>query len=164
MKILIKSRAAVEKMALTPFAEHTALISIGDANWCFAELKHKPEFLLQIAFDDVDSDVIVDELGRKPFEEERQKHEIKYKMFSDEQADLVASFYHSHKDSISTLICQCEHGQSRSAAVAAAILEYRSRKGIMVFMHEKYFPNKMVFRKVLHALKNTNDDTLACKC
>lgn len=154
MKILIKSRTAVEKMALTPFEEHTALISITDVNWSFAELKHKPEFLLQLAFDDVDNDVIVDEFGRKPTDGERQKIEIKYKMFSDAQAEQIASFYHSHKDSIETLICQCEHGQSRSAAVAAAMLEYRRRKGIAVFADDRYYPNKVIFRKTFHALRN----------
>lgn len=52
------------------------------------------------------------------------------------------------------MICQCEHGQSRSAAVAAAIMEFRSRRGITVFAHDSYYPNKVVFRKVLEALKN----------
>ena len=59
-----------------------------------------------------------------------------------------------HKDEINTLICQCEHGQSRSAAVAAAILEFRSRRGIDVFSNDNYFPNKVVYRRVLAALKD----------
>ena len=154
MKILIRSRKDIEQMAKQSFPEHTALISITDHDWSFAELVHKPEFLLQIAFDDVDNDVIADELGRKPTEEERQKLEAKYKMFSDDQAKQVASFYHAHKDAIEVLICQCEHGQSRSAGVAAAIMEYRSRKGITVFASDRYYPNKVVFRKVHLALKS----------
>lgn len=75
-------------------------------------------------------------------------------MVSNEQADLIATFYLNNADKITTLICQCEHGQSRSAAVAAAILEVRSRKGIQIFADDRYFPNKVVFRKVLSALKN----------
>ena len=77
--------------------------------------------------------------------------EIKYNMLSEEQANKIASFYKTNKDNISTLICQCEHGQSRSAAVAAAILEVRSRRGIQTFADDRYFPNKVVFRKVLGA-------------
>ena len=154
MKILTRSRKDIEEIARKPFPEHTALISITDHDWSFAELVHKPEFLLQIAFDDTDNDAIVDELGRKPTEEERQKLEAKYKMFSDDQAKQVASFYHAHKDAIEVLICQCEHGQSRSAAVAAAIMEYRSRKGITVFASDRYYPNKVVYRKTLAALEN----------
>ena len=154
MKILIKSRAEIETMSRTQFPTHTALISITDVGLDFAELVHKPEFLLQIAFDDVDNDIFIDELGRKLNEGERQNLEEKYKMLTDSQALQIASFYYDHKDTISTLICQCEHGQSRSAAVAAAILEFRSKRGISVFSHDSYYPNKVVFRKVLSALKD----------
>ena len=154
MKILIKSRTEIEAMSQTQFPTHTALISITDAGLDFAELVHKPEFLLRVAFDDVDNDIFIDELGRKPNDDERQTLEEKYKMITDSQASQIASFYYDHKDEITTLICQCEHGQSRSAAVAAAILEFRSRRGISVFSHDNYYPNKVVFRKVLSALKD----------
>lgn len=154
MKILIKSRNDTEKMSKSEFGKGTALISITDAGSDFAVLIHKPDYLLQIAFDDVDNDIFIDELGRTPSVEERQELESKYKMLSDEQALQIASFYTDNKDSIATLICQCEHGQSRSAAVAAAIMEFRSRRGIMVFAHDNYYPNKVVFRKVLDALKD----------
>ena len=153
MKILIKSRSEIEAMAQTSFSPSTALISISDVGHDFAKLSNKPEFLLQIAFDDVDNDIVVDELGRKATEEERQTIEAKYHMITNDQAMEIASFYHANKDSISTLICQCEHGQSRSAAVAAAILEFRNRRGIAVFAHDNYYPNKVVFRRVLEALK-----------
>ena len=43
---------------------------------------------------------------------------------------------------------------SGSAAVAAAIREFNSRRGIEIFADDRYFPNKVVFRKVLRALKN----------
>ena len=65
----------------------------------------------------------------------------------------MADFYFSVCDKADCLICQCEHGQSRSAAIAAAILEFRSRKGIEVFSDDRYYPNKVVFRKVLKALR-----------
>ena len=157
MRILIKNRHQIEEMSKVGFDKHTALISITDVGVCFAELQHEPEFLLQIAFDDVDNDVFLDELDRKPTNEERLTLERKYKMLSDEQALQIASFYFDNKDSISTLICQCEHGQSRSAAVAAAILEFRSKKGINVFASDNYFPNKVVFRCVLNALRKESD-------
>lgn len=155
MKILIKSRADIEAMSQAQFPAHTALISITDAGLDFAELIQKPEFLLRIAFDDVDNDIFIDELGRKPNDEERQHLEEKYKMLTDSQAVQIATFYLEHKDVISTLICQCEHGQSRSAAVAAAIMEFRNRRGISIFAHEKYYPNKVVFRKILEALNTS---------
>ena len=154
MKILIKSRTEIEAMSQTHFPAHTALISITDADCVFATLANQPEYLLQVAFDDIDNDVFVDVLGRKPSEEERLALETKYNMLTDAQALQIASFYFDHKDAMSTLICQCEHGQSRSAAVAAAILEFRCRRGIAIFSHDNYYPNKVVFRKVLEALKD----------
>ena len=53
MKIEIKSRKEIERTALTPFPDNTALISISDFDCPFASLKNKPDFLLQSAFDDV---------------------------------------------------------------------------------------------------------------
>jgi predicted protein tyrosine phosphatase len=156
MQISIRNRAQVEQLSQKGFAEHAAIISITDANWTFAELKHKPEFLLQIAFDDVDDDIFLDVFGGTPTDEERAKIESKYKMFTDTQANQIAEFYLSIKDKAEVLICQCEHGQSRSAAVAAAIMEYRSKSGIDIFAADGYYPNKRVFRKVLKALTDFN--------
>jgi predicted protein tyrosine phosphatase len=76
-------------------------------------------------------------------------------MLSDQQAKQIAEFYAEVHDKVDTIICQCEHGQSRSAAVAAAILEYENGSGIEVFAHDNYYPNKAVFNKVLQALKAT---------
>ena len=114
----------------------------------------EPDFLLRLAFDDVDNDVFADEPIEELTDEEKLEVEKKYNMFSDEQASEIASFYKNNKDNISTLICQCEHGQSRSAAVVAAILEFRSRRGIQIFADDNYYPNKVVFRKVIEALKD----------
>lgn len=71
----------------------------------------------------------------------------------DAAAEQIAVFYHGLPADTDILICQCEFGQSRSAAVAAAIMEYKAKKGIEVFSNDKYYPNKLVFRKVLNALK-----------
>ena len=155
MKILIRSRKAIEKMSKSPFPTGTALISITDANDSPVNLENQPDFLLRLAFDDVDNDVFADEPIEELTEEERLEVEKEYNMFSDDQANKIAIFYDNNKENISTLICQCEHGQSRSAAVAAAILEFRSRRGIQIFADDRYFPNKVVFRKVLKAIQST---------
>ena len=153
MKILIKSRADIERMAKNGFHENTALISITDRGLEFARLENQPDFLLQVAFDDVDNDSLVDSFNHIPTGEALKELEKQYGMMTDEQAIQIAEFYHSCKDKVNTLICQCEHGQSRSAAVAAAVMEFRSRKGVLIFSHDKYYPNKVVFRKVFEALK-----------
>ena len=137
---LIMSREEIEKDALKPFPPHTAVISITDADWDFAELKNKPEWLLQLNFDDVDNDVFKDEP-----ETAQEVLVEKYHMFNDAMARLVADFYFLIRGKAKMLICQCEHGQSRSAAIAAAINEYRSGSGIEIFADDDYYPNKRVF-------------------
>ena len=153
MKISILSREKIEKFSKNAFPNNTAVISISDHDVEFAELKNKPDFLLQLGFDDVDNDVFIDEIGRIPEGEERREIEEKYHMFTDTLAKEIADFYKSVADKAELIICQCEHGQSRSAAVAAAIWEFRSKRGIDIFANDNYYPNKMVFRKVLEQLK-----------
>ena len=151
-EVLIMSRENIEGLAKMPFSKKTAVISITDADYFFAELKHQPAELLQVAFDDVDNDVFEDELGRAPTEEERVRIEKKYNMLSDEQAKEIADFCLRVLNDVEVIICHCEHGQSRSAAVAAAIIEYTTHNGIKIFADDNYFPNKVVFRKVYAAL------------
>ena len=151
---MITDRKNIEKMSSNMFSDSTALISINDFDDMCAELTHQPKFLFRVAFDDVDNDVIEDEGGRHVTEDEIRIIEEKYHMFSDAMAKEISAFYFSVCDKIDCLICQCEHGKSRSAAVAAAILEFRNKKGIKFFASDRYYPNKVVFRKMLMALKN----------
>lgn len=51
------------------------------------------------------------------------------------------------------IICQCEYGQSRSAGCAAAIKEYFDKSGIEIFADYRYYPNQLIFNKLLDALK-----------
>lgn len=148
MQIHILSRKAIENLAKTPFAPDTAVISITDFGTEYAQLENEPKYLLQLVFDDVDNDVFLDH--------PRLKHETverKYHMYTTLHARAVARFYAQIKDTAKVLICQCEHGQSRSAAIAAAIMEHRDKNGIEVFVDDNLWPNKMVFKKTLEELK-----------
>ena len=73
-------------------------------------------------------------------------------MLTDGQAKEIADFYKYISDYVEIIICQCEHGQSRSAAIACAIMEYRNKNGIEIFASYNYYPNKTVFKKVLNQL------------
>ena len=152
MKIRILSREGIEKLAQKRFPVKTAVISITDHSYDPVELEYQPDYLLQLSFDDVDADIFTDELGKDYTPEDRLFVENKYHMLSDEQAQQIAEFYHSVREHAEVLICQCEHGQSRSAAIAAAILEYKSHSGIKVFADDRYYPNKFIFKKVLKAI------------
>ena len=154
MNAKIMSRDAIEMFCEHPFVERIALMSITDYGYDFAELKNKPQHLLQLAFDDVDGDVFIDELGENPLEEDKLKIEHKYHMFSDEQAKQIVEFVNGVWDKVDVIICQCEHGQSRSAAVAAAIMQYKYQNGIDIFADDNYYPNKLVYRTVFNSLNN----------
>jgi predicted protein tyrosine phosphatase len=153
MKIEILNRPDIEELAKRPFKEKTALISITDYDDEYAELQYKPEYLLQIKFDDVDNDIFLDLQGKTLPEEKHKDIAIKYHIITDEQAKEIANFVMNIKDKAEFIICQCEHGQSRSAAVAAAITEYLYNDGIKIFSSDDYFPNKVVYRKVYEYLK-----------
>ena len=152
VKILIKNRSEIEEMAQKPFPPHTMLISITDHGYPFADLRNQPSRLLQLEFDDVDGDVFLDELGHTPDKEKRKVIESKYHMFSDEQAFEIGKLFFEIRDEVELIICQCEHGQSRSAAIAAAIMEYTSRSAIRIFASDNYYPNKYIFRKMYRTL------------
>lgn len=153
MDIKIQSRTDIEEMARKPFDKRTALISITDFGYDFAELKHKPRHLLRLAFDDVDNDIFEDELSATPTDEERVSIEKRYHMFTDDLAKQIAEFYYKTCNDVEVFICQCEHGQSRSAAVASAILEHLNGNGIDIFANDHYYPNKVVYRKTLQQLR-----------
>ena len=70
------------------------------------------------------------------------------------EADRLADFILKAKRDGLDFICQCEYGESRSVGCAAAILEYFYRGGISIFADYRYYPNKMVYHKVLESLEN----------
>ena len=153
MKIGIFNRPDIEELAQSPFKEKTALISMTDYDDENAELENNPEYLLRLKFDDVDNDIFLDMQGNVIPKEKHESIAKKYHIITDEQAKEIADFIMEIKDKADFLICQCEHGQSRSAAVAAAVTEYLNRDGIKIFSDDDYFPNKVVFRKVYKYLK-----------
>lgn len=70
------------------------------------------------------------------------------------EVDDLADFIIRAIQECRMIICQCEYGQSRSAGCAAAIKEYIDHTGIEIFSNYKYYPNQLVYNKVLTALKN----------
>lgn len=69
-----------------------------------------------------------------------------------EEANLLAAFIFEAKKKGLGIICQCDFGQSRSAACAAAILEYFEGRGLELFADYRYYPNQLVYHKVMDAL------------
>ena len=72
------------------------------------------------------------------------------------EAEKLAEFIYKAKQDGLDIICQCEYGQSRSAACASAILEHFYGTGISIFVDYRYYPNQVVYHKVFDALENKN--------
>ena len=66
---------------------------------------------------------------------------------------LVSVPLHAAKEDGYDIICQCEYGESRSSGCAAAILEHFYGNGISIFTDYRYYPNQVVYHKVLDALE-----------
>lgn len=147
MKVEIYSRKAAESLLLDGFPPHTAVISFYDppdirTGERFTPLDYsgKAEKVFYIAIYDIDREV----LG---------KYGLTYDTYFPEADELARFIYQAKEDGLD-IICQCEYGQSRSAACAAAILEHFEGTGISVFADYRYYPNQMVFHNVFDALNN----------
>lgn len=154
MNLEIMSRKSLMALAEKTFPKDTAVISITDSDLPDVNLAHEPEYILRLKFDDVSDEIYEEILGRKPTPREMHKIAQRFHMFTDSQAREIAAFVLAVQGMAKTLICQCEYGQSRSAGAAAAVEEYFRGKGVNIFADVRYYPNKMVYRKLLLALKN----------
>lgn len=156
MNIEIMGRQELIQRAKKPFPVGTAVISITNSDAEDVALGHQPDRILRLKFDDVSDEIYEQLLGRKPSVREMHQIASKLHMFSNAQTRQVAQFVQGLENE-TTLICQCEHGQSRSAGVAAAVMEYYYHKGINIFADARYYPNKYVFQKLLHTLRAQGD-------
>ena len=158
MKIEIESRESIKARATAPFPARTALISLTDSDKDFVALPNKPEYLLQLKFDDVSDDIFEEILGRQPTADEVVRLAQKFRLFNNEQANEIAAFATSILGKAEILICQCEYGQSRSAGLAAAVSQFLYGDGIEIFADKRYFPNKLVYKTALLALKLNKEE------
>lgn len=145
MKVEICSRKAVQALIEGEFPKNAAVISFyspKDArrdDYAPVDYRGKPERLMHVCAGDIDR-VALPSFG---LTEESYMPE----------ADALAAFILAAAADGLDFICQCDYGQSRSAACAAAIREYFDGDGIWVFADDRYYPNQLVFTKIYAALK-----------
>lgn len=147
MRVLVYSRRAVEKLIQERFPAKTAVISFYDPETSHhitedyrpVDYKGKTDRLIRVPLLDIDLSILPD-FG------------LSYETYFPE-ADHVAKFIYSAKEDGYDIICQCEYGESRSSGCAAAILEHFYRTGISIFADYRYYPNQVVYHKVLEALE-----------
>ena len=145
MNVSICSRKQAEALLKNSFPAHTAVISFYDPpSHRFRETEPpldfsgKAERVFQIALHDIDLSILGD-------------YGLSYETYLPEAEKLAEFILQAERDGLN-ILCQCEYGQSRSAACAAAILEYFDRTGITIFADYRYYPNQLVYHKIFDAL------------
>ena len=146
MEVSIYSRKAIKELMDKGFPQNTAVIS-------FYTPKNKRDYeenrvnyngmcdkVFYIGIPDIDIEILSD-------------YGYTYDTYLAE-ADKLAKFIYEANENGFDIICQCDYGQSRSAACAAAILQHFERRGINIFADYRYYPNQLVYHKVFDALKN----------
>ena len=142
MTVTICSRKEMELILQNSLPKNTAVISFYDPppkGLPPIDYSGKAGRVFQVALHDIDFDSL-DMFG------------LSYDTYFPEAEKLAEFILAAEADGLD-FICQCEYGQSRSAGCAAAILEYFCKSGISVFADYRYYPNQMVFNKVLEALR-----------
>ena len=126
--IKIHSRQSMERQIARHFPSNTAIVCFYDPYGTYIDYNGIAEDVIYIPLDDFQADL--------------------------PQAGRIAEFVHKMMETGHNIICQCEKGQSRSAACAAAILEHYYHAGQSVFDSDQYHPDEMVYYSVLNALDN----------
>lgn len=150
MNVRICSREAVSQLLNTgSFPENTAVISFYDPLDGKRKSKGKFDYsstsakVFYVPARDIDPPVLTQE-------------GLSYDDYFPEADELAAFIFQAEKDGL-PIICQCEYGQSRSAACAAAIRQHFHKDGIEIFADYRYYPNQMIYHKVFEALERAEN-------
>ena len=150
MKIEIYSRAAMEKRLQEGPLENTAVISFYDPPSSRTPTDYAPvdytdmcDVLFPVGEFDIDIEVL-------------PEYGLTFDTYLSCAPNLAKFIKLASADNMD-IICQCEYGQSRSAACAAAIREYYYNDGISIFADYRYYPNQLIFNKLLEALHETDN-------
>jgi predicted protein tyrosine phosphatase len=135
MQYEIMNRIKARQSTYNQGAPVTAIISITDIG--SEKNKFYPQEWLKEVFEIQFNDV-----------NEGQKHCLTRK-----QADEIAHFARRIYDKVDRIIVHCEYGQSRSAAVAAAISKFFDEDESGIYKNSAYRPNRTCYYYVLEALR-----------
>lgn len=143
MNVKIYSRKELKDRLKEGKLENTLLIAFYDPQDDLPTNSGKAERVITLPIPDLDKEDL----------EEYGYTEESY--FS--QADSAAKFIIKAVRDGLDIVCACEYGESRSAGFAAAIKEFYDGNGIEIFADERYYPNKIIFNKLLAALRKQSD-------
>ncbi len=150
IEVLIYSRQKMEeKLKRERLEENSAIISFYDT-----PMIDDDPYCVPIAYP---SDIVVyySQTDDIAFENLQARGYTEDSYFMD--CDAMAKFIlDCAAKSITTFICQCEFGQSRSSGAAAAIAEFFNHNGIEIFADYRYLPNQVIYNKLIRALVAQN--------
>ncbi len=155
MKVEIYSREAIKELMNGEFPKNTAVIS-----FCSPRKTRRAEEVrvyfgricdrvFNILIPDIDIEILGD-------------YGYTYETYLRE-ADELAKFIYEARAEGRDIICQCDFGQSRSAACAAAILQHFEGRGIDIFADYRYYPNQLVYHKIFDALERVKKRSVKIK-
>ena len=149
MEVSIYSRKAIKELIEKGFPQNTAVIS-------FYTPKNKRDYeenrvdydgicdkVFYVGIPDIDIEILSD-------------YGYTYETYLAKADELAKFIYEARADDLD-ILCQCDYGQSRSAACAAAILQHFERRGINIFADYRYYPNQLVYHKVFDALEKQKE-------
>ena len=145
MKVEIHSRQSAKALILNGFPKNAAVISFYTPNKMRKIEDIKVDYstvcdrVFYISVPDIDLACLAD-------------YGYTYDTYIEDAGGLAEFIYDAYSRDLD-IICQCDYGQSRSAACAAAILEHFEKRGIEVFADYRYYPNQLVYHKVFDALE-----------
>ena len=146
MKVEIYSRKAIKDLMEKGFPQNVAVISFYTPNNKWEGMQSLVDYsgicnnVFYVGIPDIDIEILAD-------------YGYTYESYLA-QTDELAKFIYEAKANGHDIICQCDYGQSRSAACAAAILQHFEGRGIDIFADYRYYPNQLVYHKIFDALKN----------
>ena len=145
MKVEIYSRKAIKDLMHIGFPQNVAVISFYTPNNKREGMQSPVDYsglcnnVFYVGIPDIDIEILAE-------------YGYTYESYLA-QADDLANFIREAKANNLDIICQCDYGQSRSAACAAAILQHFERRGIDIFADYRYYPNQLVYHKIFDALE-----------
>ncbi len=143
MNITVLSRMNAEKLSYNDFSSDKIIISIRtpeDEQAVFNAENNSIKDILYLSFYDVSN--------------ETQDIFKGYSAMMDEDALKIKEFVLKWKDKVDTIIVHCDAGVSRSAGVAAGILDGLNLDSSPIFDSKLYYPNMLCYRKTLNAFKS----------
>lgn len=145
MEVSIYSRKAIKDLMDKGFPKNTAVISFYTPTGKRSPEENRVNYdgvcnrFFYVGIPDIDIEILSD-------------YGYTYDTYFAEADELANFIYKAIVDGLD-IICQCDYGQSRSAACAASILQHFEGRGIDIFADYRYYPNQLVYNKVFNALE-----------